>query len=36
MTKVYESPTALLGAEGTELGATDWITVSQEQIDTFG
>jgi acyl dehydratase len=35
MTKVYESPTALLGAEGTELGATDWITVSQEQIDTF-
>jgi acyl dehydratase len=35
MTKVYENPAALLGAEGTELGATDWITVSQEQVDKF-
>src|SRR5262245_66618254 len=35
MTKVYDKPSALLGAVGDDLGATDWITISQDQIDKF-
>jgi acyl dehydratase len=35
MTKVYDKPSALIGAEGDDLGVTDWITISQEQIDKF-
>ena len=35
MTTVFASPTALLSAVGTDLGPTDWITVTQDQIDKF-
>jgi acyl dehydratase len=35
MTKVFDNPSALLAAVGTDLGATGWITISQEQIDKF-
>jgi acyl dehydratase len=31
----FASPTELLGAVGRDLGATDWITVTQDQIDKF-
>lgn len=31
----FEDPTALLGAEGRDLGTTGWITVTQEQINAF-
>jgi len=35
MAKTFGSPKDLLGAEGTDLGTTDWTTVTQEQIDKF-
>ena len=35
MPQTFESPTALLAAAGTDLGATDWIEISQDQIDQF-
>jgi len=35
MTTVFASPTALLSAVGTDLGPTEWITVTQDQIDKF-
>ncbi len=31
----FASPAALLSAVGTELGPTDWITITQDQIDKF-
>jgi acyl dehydratase len=33
--RIFESPAALLGTVGTDLGATDWITVDQPRIDAF-
>ena len=35
MTTEFESPQALLGAIGTDLGTTDWVTISQDQINQF-
>ncbi|HEX5614423.1 MAG TPA: MaoC family dehydratase [Acidimicrobiia bacterium] len=35
MPQTFASPTALLAAAGTDLGVTDWIEISQEQIDQF-
>ena len=35
MTTTFESPQALLGAVGTKLGPTDWITITQDQINAF-
>jgi acyl dehydratase len=35
MATTFASPKELLGAIGTQLGPTDWITVTQEQINKF-
>ena len=35
MPRVFESLDELKAAVGTELGTSDWITVTQEQINTF-
>lgn len=35
MATVFESPRALLGAEGTKLDASDWLTIEQDRIDAF-
>jgi acyl dehydratase len=35
MSRTFESPAALLGAVGADLGTTDWIEVTQRQIDRF-
>jgi acyl dehydratase len=35
MTTNFTSPQELLGAVGTELGVTDWVTITQDQIDKF-
>jgi acyl dehydratase len=32
---VFASPRDLLGAEGTKLGPTDWLTIEQDRIDLF-
>ena|SRR5689334_16296699 len=34
-TTTFDSPAAVLGAVGTQLGPTDWITITQEQINAF-
>lgn len=33
--RVYETPAALLGQEGTALGPTDWLTIEQDRVDGF-
>ena len=35
MTTEFASPQALLNAVGTDLGTTDWITITQEQVNQF-
>ena len=35
MTKNFSSPQDLLGAVGADLGVTDWVTITQDQIDKF-
>ena len=35
MTKIYPTPTALIGAEGTALGPTDWLTIDQDRVNGF-
>ena len=35
MTTEFDGPKALLDGIGTELGPTDWITITQDQINTF-
>ena len=35
MTTEFASPQALLDAVGSDLGATDWITITQDQINQF-
>ena len=35
MTTEFASPQALLAAVGTDLGTTDYVTISQDQIDKF-
>lgn len=33
--KIFASPLGLQGAEGTQLGPTDWLTIDQKRIDGF-
>ncbi|MCP5395216.1 MAG: MaoC family dehydratase [Sphingomonadaceae bacterium] len=33
--KVFESPAALAGAEGTQLGPTEWLAIEQDRVDGF-
>lgn len=35
MTRVFETPAALLGTEGTQLGPSDWLLIDQDRIDGF-
>lgn len=35
MTTVFEHPTDLLAAVGTELGVSEWLEIDQERIDLF-
>ena len=35
MTTTFTSPKDLLAAAGTQLGPTDWITITQDQINNF-
>lgn len=35
MSKIFETPLALLGAEGTQLGPTAWLSIDQGRIDAF-
>jgi acyl dehydratase len=35
MTKVFARPQDLLGAEGTQLGPTDWLAIDQARVDGF-
>ena len=35
MTQIYPTPTALIGAEGTALGPTDWLQIDQTRVNGF-
>ena len=35
MAKVYASPRDLIGQEGTQLGATDWLLIDQDRVNGF-
>lgn len=35
MPRIYDTPYALLGQEGTQLGPSDWLTINQERVDGF-
>lgn len=35
MTKIFETPTALIGSEGTTLGPTEWLAIEQDRVDGF-
>lgn len=35
MGKIYEKPQDLFGAEGTQLGPTDWLAIDQERVNGF-
>lgn len=35
MTKIFETPQSLLGAEGTQLGPTEWLAIDQPRVDGF-
>ena len=35
MTMIYDTPKDLLSAEGTDLGCTEWIEITQDRIDLF-
>lgn len=35
MTKVFDRPRDLIGAEGTQLGPTEWLTIDQARVDGF-
>lgn len=35
MATVFESPRDLIGAEGTRLGPTDWLRITQDRVDGF-
>jgi acyl dehydratase len=36
MATVFEQPRDLLGREGTQLEASEWLTIEQDRIDQFG
>lgn len=35
MTKIYNTPAALIGQEGTKLDATDWMQIDQDRVNGF-
>jgi acyl dehydratase len=35
MTKVFDTPFALTGSEGTALGPTEWLLIDQDRVDGF-
>ena len=35
MTRVFDTPAALIGSEGTALGPTDWLAIDQARVDGF-
>lgn len=35
MATVFDHPSDLVGAEGTDLGSTDWMEITQDRIDQF-
>jgi acyl dehydratase len=35
MTKVFDTPAALIGSEGTALGPTDWLRIEQDRVNGF-
>lgn len=35
MTRVYETPMALVGQEGTQLGPTEWMLIDQDRVNGF-
>lgn len=35
MTRIFETPATLIGAEGTKLGPTDWLTIDQDRVNGF-
>jgi acyl dehydratase len=35
MTRIFETPAALVGTEGTKLGPTDWLAIDQERVNGF-
>ena len=35
MTRVFERPQDLIGAEGTQLGPTEWLEIAQDRVDGF-
>lgn len=35
MAKIFEKPQDLVGAEGTQLGPTDWLLIEQDRVDGF-
>lgn len=35
MTRIFETPAALVGTEGTKLGPTDWLVIDQDRVNGF-
>lgn len=35
MTRVFDTPRDLIGAEGTQLGPTDWLVIDQDRVNGF-
>lgn len=35
MTTVFDTPAALLGKEGSQLGTSDWLEITQERVNLF-
>lgn len=35
MTKIFAKPADLIGAEGTQLGPTDWLLIDQDRVNGF-
>ncbi|MFM2020445.1 MAG: hypothetical protein RJB02_153 [Pseudomonadota bacterium] len=35
MTRIFETPAALIGAEGTKLDPTDWLAIDQDRVNGF-
>ncbi|TSB02438.1 MaoC family dehydratase [Sphingorhabdus contaminans] len=35
MTRIFETPAALIGSEGTPLGPTDWLAIEQDRVNGF-
>ena len=35
MTRIFETPAALIGSEGATLGPTDWLAIEQDRVNGF-